>query len=51
MSQLGTHLGALSNHKAALLVIPSYNNPHDTNWIKMKFLMDEIIKTAHKENS
>ena len=29
MSQWDTHWGALSNQNAALLVLPSSNNPHD----------------------
>ena len=40
---MGHTLGALSNQKAALLVLPSSNNPHDINVIKLEYLMDEII--------
>ena len=46
-SQWDTHWGALSNQNAALLVLPSSNKPHDINWIKFDFLMDEIIISTH----
>ena len=42
-SQWGTHWGALSNQVASLLVLPMSNNSHDINWIKLEFLMNEII--------
>ena len=44
----GTHtVGALSNQNAALLVLPSFTNPHDMNWMKLEFLMAKIIIFAH----
>ena len=46
-SEWDTHWGALSNQTAALLVLPSSNNQHDINWMKLGFLMDEIIKFTH----
>ena len=30
-------------HNAALLVLPSTHNPHDTNWIKLEFMVDQIM--------
>ena len=41
------HKGAhtLLATKTALLVLTSFNNPHDINWIKLEFSMDEIIFT------
>ena len=50
-SQWGTHWGALSNQKAALLVLASSNYTHDINWMKLDFLMDEIIIFTDQNNS
>ena len=46
-SQWDTHWSALSNQNAALLVLQSYKNPHDINWIKLEFLMLKIIISTH----
>ena len=41
--QCDTHWGALNHKNAALLVLPSSNNPQDINGVKLKFSMSEII--------
>ena len=48
-SQWGTHGGAISNQKA-LLMPPSFNNPHDINWIKLEFL-GYVLIFALKSNT
>ena len=42
------HAGvSLGTQNVALLVLPSSNNQHDINWMKMELIMDEIIILTH----
>ena len=53
--QWGAQGNALSNQTTVWLVLPSFNNQHDTNWIKWEFVEDQILhlptKTAHIRHS